>query len=673
MLLFASPLFLSSSTESSLATLGSLVDNEYLRNLEPDPDADAHEPNKSPRQVQSGHFVLVKPTALTAPSLIIASAETCRLLQLSDEACHSESFVALFSGRSIADEVPGFSMSWATPYALSIYGQEIVPNGAGPQGYGYGDGRAISIGEVALSASHRGGGNGGGESPPLGTERWELQLKGAGRTPFCRNADGRAVLRSSTREFLASEAMAALGVPTTRALSLIVSGSETAVRPWYRNQSAAIAIGAHRPDRESGGDVTRRERAAITTRVATSFLRVGQFELYGRRARRGEAVGLRQLEQLARHAIRREYPSVAAPGAASESRAGSSATGSAASTSAATSSLQAQVLAMAVLARTRFAHLAAEWVRVGYTQSNFNADNCLIGGATVDYGPFGFIERYQADWAMWIGGGQHFSFMNQPKAAGANFRMFLRSLEPLLDASGVAELREIARGYTAVSDAALGFMWARKLGFAELAPRSAAAETMAEKAAAEKAAAEKAAAEKAAAEKAAAEKAAAEKAAAEKAAEIWREAEALLGVHPTDWTIFWRRLADVPAAAGEPDEMLMRLLAPAFYSEPDAPMRERWVLWLRSWLRELEKLGGAPLDGVAIGDRMRLASPKYVPREWMLASAYEAAERGDYTLLHELHTLFRRPYDEQPERAAERFFQRAPHGADQQGGVGFMS
>ena len=188
-------------------------------------------------------------------------------------------------------------VQWTFPFArpgqlrcATIYGQEIIPNGAGPQGYGYGDGRAISIGEIALGTNENALGT--AHTGPQPSVRYELQLKGAGRTPFCRHADGRAVLRSSAREFVASEAMAALGVPTTRALSLIVSSTERVTRPWYRNASSAIAIGAHRPDRESGGDITRRERTAITTRMAASFLRVGQFELYGRRARGGDQVGL---------------------------------------------------------------------------------------------------------------------------------------------------------------------------------------------------------------------------------------------------------------------------------------------------------------------------------------------------------------------------------------------
>jgi uncharacterized protein YdiU (UPF0061 family) len=595
---------IAAATSSPLAGLGSMVDNDYLRVLDADPDAARHEPNRSPRSVSSGHFVLVRPTPLPKPELVLTSSAMCETLQLDRDVCSSEDFLKLFSGGSL-DGVPGFEMSWATPYALSIYGQEIVPNGAGPRGDGYGDGRAISIGEVAI---------GGSSAKHDGSDilRLELQLKGGGRTPFCRNADGRAVLRSSAREFIASEAMAAMGVPTTRALSLIASTSEKVTRPWYRNMSSAIAIGAHRPDRESGGDITRRERAAITTRVASSFLRVGQFELYGRRARAGDRVGLQQLEKLARHAIRREYPAQFRPEA----------------------TLREMVLGMAREARGRFAHLAAEWLRVGYTQSNFNADNNLIGGATLDYGPFGFIERFEATWAMWIGGGQHFSFMNQPVAAGRNFRQFTRSLEPLLDPDGQSELRRIAEGYTEVSEQVLGHMWARKLGF----PKDGAAFV------------------------------------GEKATALWKRVEAMMALHPTDFTIFFRQLAEVPAAATESDEVLLGLLAPAFYSPlAEGNLREKWVGWLRAWLAELAEAHERDgYDAGAVVEQMRRANPKFIPREWMLAEAYEAAEEGQYGKLRELHEVLQRPYDEQP-NYTDRFYRRAPASAFQQGGIAFMS
>ena len=614
----------------TLRELGALIDNEYLRSLEPDPDASANRPNRRAREVHSGHFVPVQPTLLPSPELVAASSEVCALLELDASETSTPDFLSLFSGGDVSASVPGFSTSWATPYALSIYGQEVVPNGAGSTGNGYGDGRAISVGEVAIPAA--------AAAESDSASRYELQLKGGGRTPFCRGADGRAVLRSSAREFLASEAMAALGVPTTRALSLIVSGSETVQRPWYANASTQISLGMHTPERH-GGDMMRAERAAITTRVATSFLRVGQFELYGRRARKGDSTALRQLEQITRHAVRREYPEVLRGGSAKAANSRGAASDGVGDSEGV--SLRDMVLGMARAAVDRFAFLAAEWLRVGYTQSNFNADNCLVGGATVDYGPFGFIEKYDPGWVMWIGGGQHFSFANQPEAAGRNLRMLLSSLEPLLDSDGVAQLRIIGQTYPAASRTALSRMWARKLGLDEGALETAAA--------------------------------------------LWADASKLLAAHPTDWTIFWRQLSELPAAANQTDEVLMRLIEPAFYAPlqggstgggHDGAMRGAWLAWLRGWLAELDKAhdgsGQYAFDGVGIGDAMRLASPKYIPREWMLARAYEAAERGDYAPLRELHALLISPYDEQPAKAST-FYARAPDWAEQQGGVAFMS
>lgn len=132
---------------------------------------------------------------------------------LSEADCGTDTFLDFFSGDVGA--VPGMT-SWSTPYALAIMGTPMVRQCPFKDGTGYGDGRAVSMGEVVV-----------------GGKRWEMQLKGGGTTPFSRGADGRAVLRSSIREFLASEAMNALGVSTTRALCLIVSESETVRRPWY--------------------------------------------------------------------------------------------------------------------------------------------------------------------------------------------------------------------------------------------------------------------------------------------------------------------------------------------------------------------------------------------------------------------------------------------------------
>lgn len=174
-------------------------------------------------------------------------------------------------------------------------------------------------------------------------------------------------------------------------------------------------------------------------------------------------------------------------------------------------------------------------------------------------------------------------------------------------------------------------------------------------------------------------------AARQAASALWRQVERLLASQPTDWTLFWRQLSEVPAAAAESDAVLLLLIEPSWYEpQPDERMRAEWVRWLRKWLESLSLHPRAFTrdataateeivdDAVAIGEAMRQASPKYIPREWMLVEAYEAAERGDFTPLHALHSLLRRPYDEQPE-AAPRFYRRRPEGAEQQGGVGFMS
>ena len=201
-------LVLCAGQQGGLTDLVASADLSLLRELRPDPQQQTYAPNMSPREVTGGHFVLVRPTPLPDPVLVTFSESMAGELNLSAEACRSEPFLRAFSG----GDVEGFRQSWATPYSISIYGHETVPDRSGPKGDGYGDGRAISILEVLVKE-----------------QRWELQLKGSGKTPFSRSGDGRAVLRSSVREFLASECMWALGVPTTRALSLVVSRRERVV------------------------------------------------------------------------------------------------------------------------------------------------------------------------------------------------------------------------------------------------------------------------------------------------------------------------------------------------------------------------------------------------------------------------------------------------------------
>lgn len=150
----------------SIQKVASQTEQSWLERLTADPEMEANQPNHSPRQVTSGHYVEVLPTPLPSPELVIYSPEVAEMLEIPPEEIESEAFKAFFSGDQ--SQVPNLK-SWCTPYALAIMGQRMVSNCPFGNGNGYGDGRAISVGEL-LTASGR----------------YEMQLKGAGRTPFCR-------------------------------------------------------------------------------------------------------------------------------------------------------------------------------------------------------------------------------------------------------------------------------------------------------------------------------------------------------------------------------------------------------------------------------------------------------------------------------------------------------
>ena len=240
-----------SATVETLHDLAPLADYSLMDTLNCDPDAKEDGVDHSSRQVFTGHYVPVNPTPIENPQYIAHSKNFFSELGFSDSLAESADFVRMFSGD--LSQVPQSmrNLGWATGYALSIYGTEYYQQCPFQTGNGYGDGRAISVLEAVING-----------------RRWEMQLKGGGRTPYCRGADGRAVLRSSIREFLAQEHMHALGVPTSRSLSLYTSKTEKVKRPWYKE-------GSHSKDPE----VMIEEAVAISTRVAPSFLRVGQLEL----------------------------------------------------------------------------------------------------------------------------------------------------------------------------------------------------------------------------------------------------------------------------------------------------------------------------------------------------------------------------------------------------------
>ncbi len=407
-----------------IATLDDLAlaaDYSLVERLTPNPEASSDGVDHDPRQVTSGHYVPVNPTPIADPVYIAHSARFFGELGLCDSLASSEGFMRMFSGDSSQLPEPLRAQGWATGYALSIYGTEYYEQCPFRNGNGYGDGRAISILEAVL-----------------GGRRWEMQLKGGGRTPYCRGADGRAVLRSSVREFLAQEHMHALGIPTSRSLTLYSSATETVRRPWFTQ-------GSYSRDPE----VMIEERVAITTRVAPSFLRVGQIELFGRRARKSEHPGaMEELATIVEHLIEREYREEVDPSLHRSE----------------------QILALATAYRERLTTLVANWIRVGYCQGNFNSDNCAAGGFTLDYGPFGFMDDFDPRYQPWTGGGAHFSFLNQPQAAERNFHMFCTALAPLLydEPQMLERLREIERGFAGLMQAQMIRMWAAKLGLAGL-------------------------------------------------------------------------------------------------------------------------------------------------------------------------------------------------------------
>ena len=402
---------------ATLADLAKLTNYSLMDTLNCDPDATENGADYAPRQVFTGHYVPVNPTPIKDPEYIAHSKSLFDELGFDDSMAQLDDFVRMFSGDLSHVPQPLRKVGWACGYALSIFGREYNQQCPFQTGNGYGDGRAISVLEAVIKG-----------------QRWEMQLKGGGRTPYCRGGDGRAVLRSSVREFLAQEHMHALQVPTSRSLSLYVSKTEKVKRPWYSE-------GSHSKD----PDMLVSDPVAISTRVAPSFIRVGQLELFSRRARSEQhPQALEELEKMVLHVIDREYADVIDN----------------------TLSTTEKVLLLAREFRSRLTSLIANWIRVGYCQGNFNSDNCAVGGFTLDYGPFGFCEAFERHYQPWTGGGHHFAFLNQPVAAERNFHMFCTAMLPLLmsEHDALLQLDAIRSEFSEVMQVQMEKMWAAKLG-----------------------------------------------------------------------------------------------------------------------------------------------------------------------------------------------------------------
>ncbi|HKP62137.1 MAG TPA: YdiU family protein [Polyangiales bacterium] len=358
---------------------GLRFDNSFVRTLPGDPD-------RSPRrrQVLGACYSEIAPTPVSSPQLLAYAREVAELLDLPQELWQGSELVQVLAGNRV---LPGMQ-----PYA-ACYGGHQFGNWAGQLG----DGRAITLGE---RINARG-------------ERWELQLKGAGPTPYSRTADGRAVLRSSLREFLCSEAMHHLGVPTTRALSLVTTG-EPVMRDMFYDG---------RPAYEPG---------AVVCRVAPSFLRFGNFEIL---AARNDQQTLRAL---ADYTLQTLYPELG-PGA---------------------------YLRWLEEVCRRTVTMIVHWMRVGFVHGVMNTDNMSVLGLTIDYGPYGWLEDYDPSWTpnTTDAHGRRYRFGHQPNVAIWNLSRFASALLPLLGApEPVQELLEQAAEDL---EAQLETMQREKLGLA---------------------------------------------------------------------------------------------------------------------------------------------------------------------------------------------------------------
>lgn len=305
------------------------------------------------RQVTGAAWVSAWPTPVPAPRIVAADRPLLRDLGLDPALLDDPGFVQVMGGCAL--------YAGMEPWAHN-YGGHQFGHWAGQLG----DGRALSLGDLE------------GEDG----RRWEIQLKGSGPTPFSRNGDGRAVLRSCLREYVASLAMDALGVPTTRAPLLLATGAQV-----LRDR---FTVGRLAP-----------EPGAIVVRAAPSFLRIGSVQLPVSRGETALAAAVVDL------AIERHYPALA--GRADRIPA-----------------------FLAEVARAS-ARLVSHWQRVGFVHAVLNTDNVHLGGLTIDYGPFGWMEAFDPDYTPNTSdaAGRRYRYGAQPAMMRWNLAALAQALSPL--------------------------------------------------------------------------------------------------------------------------------------------------------------------------------------------------------------------------------------------------
>lgn len=490
-------------------------ENRFVDGLPGDP-----EPRNYVRNVVDACYSIVEPRTVSRPTLVAYSRQLAEVLGFSPEDCESSTFTEVFSGNKRLDGM--------TPFAM-CYGGHQFGNWAGQLG----DGRAITLGEIV-------GSNG---------QHYSLQLKGAGLTPYSRTADGLAVLRSSLREFICSEAMHHLGIPTTRALSLVLTG-DTVIRDILYDGHPAPELGA------------------IVCRVAPTFVRFGNFEIFA--AQRNFEV----MKQLIDHTVKFDFPELR-------------------------SLNQTDTYVRwfeSIVDRT--AYLMAEWTRVGFVHGVMNTDNMSITGLTIDYGPYGWLESYDPNWTpnTTDAGTRRYRFGQQPAVAQWNLLQLANAIAPVV--GEVKPLESALNQYSSLFDNYYLDATARKLGLRQL--------TQAD-------------------------------------SELLREMNKILTCTETDMTIFFRNLASVDVDGTANGSGALGPIQDAFYApkEVEGDVAAR----ISNWLCEYSKRVRVDSAGSEWRiNRMHQANPLYVPRNYLAQLAIDAAEKGDYSFLHEWLDILQNPY-----------------------------
>ena len=494
-----------------------------------------------PRQVQEAAFSFVNPKGMVDPKVIIYSDEVAESLGFTQDYCSTHDFAEIITGNKLAEG--------SKPYAMAYAGHQFG-NWAGQLG----DGRAINLGETKSKSGLQ-----------------TLQLKGAGPTPYSRTADGLAVLRSSVREFLCSEAMFHLGVPTTRALSLTITG-EDVLRDMLYNGNYQY------------------EKGAVVCRVAPSFIRFGSFEFF---AWRQDKENLRKLtdytiEHYFAHLIGHEQ----------------------------------KYLKLFEEVAHKTCEMIVHWQRVGFVHGVMNTDNMSIHGLTIDYGPYGWMDNYDPDWTPNTTDlpGKRYRFANQPVIAQWNLLKLANALYPItLEENG---LKNIIENFQTCYKKGYLNMMLQKLGLKESYPTDEA---------------------------------------------LISELTQTMKDTQCDMTIFFRLLSDVndnmtPSEAYE-------IISKSLYL--DINDEDIKIVWQRWFLKYLDRLKDETISDEERKVIMDKANPKYVLRNYMAQIAIEAADKGDYSVIHELYQLLKQPYAEQPEY--QHWFEKRPEWAIKKVGCSMLS